>query len=101
MNESLKYKAGVAALDEVKVGMALGLGTGSTVTHFIRELGNRVRDGLRVTAIATSLQSETLAIEVGVPSLRFKSRKYWILPSMEPTKCRQNSIWSKDWVVRW
>ncbi len=65
MNDALKYKAAVAALDEVESGMALGLGTGSTVTHFIRELGARVRDGLEVSTIATSRQSEKLAREVG------------------------------------
>jgi ribose 5-phosphate isomerase A len=75
MNDSLKFKAAVAALDEVKDGMVVGLGTGSTVSHFIRELGNRVRDGLKVTAIATSLQSETLAIEVGVPIVTFQEQK--------------------------
>jgi ribose 5-phosphate isomerase A len=75
MNDSLKFKAAVAALDEVKDGMVVGLGTGSTVSHFIKELGNRVRDGLKVTAIATSLQSETLAIEVGVPIVTFQEQK--------------------------
>ena len=75
MNDSLKYKAAVAALDEVKAGMVLGLGTGSTVTHFITELGNRVRDGLGVRAIATSLRSETLALEVGVPIITFADEK--------------------------
>ncbi len=75
MNDSLKYRAGIAALDEVKDGMALGLGTGSTVSHFIRELGNRVRGGLNVTAIATSLQSERLAIDVGVPVVTFQEQR--------------------------
>ena len=75
MSDSLKYKASIAALDEVKTGMTVGLGTGSTVTHFIRELGSRVRDGLDVTAIATSLQSEKLAIEVGVPIVTFKEKR--------------------------
>jgi len=75
MNDSLKYKAAVAALDEVMPGMVLGLGTGSTVTHFITELGNRVRDGLRVRAIATSLRSETLAREMGVPIVTFAGEK--------------------------
>ena len=72
MNDSLKYKAAVAALDEVSDGMAVGLGTGSTVTHFIRELGNRIRQGLNVTAIATSLRSESLALEVGIPIVSFR-----------------------------
>jgi len=72
MNDSLKRKAALAALDEVSDGMAIGLGTGSTVTHFIRELGNRVSEGLRVRAIATSLRSENLALEVGIPIVTFR-----------------------------
>jgi ribose 5-phosphate isomerase A len=75
MNDSLKYKAAVAALEEVQQDMVLGLGTGSTVTHFITELGNRVRDGLNVRAIATSLRSEILAREVGVPIITFADEK--------------------------
>ena len=75
MNEALKHKAAVVALDEVKTGMVLGLGTGSTVTHFITELGNRVRDGLEVRAIATSMRSETLARKVGVPIITFADEK--------------------------
>ena len=71
MNDSLKYRAAVAALDEVRAGMTLGLGTGSTVTHYIRELGRRVGEGLEVRAVATSLRSEALAREVGVPIVTF------------------------------
>ena len=75
MNDALKYKAAMAALDEVESGMVLGLGTGSTVTHFIRELGARVRDGLEVSTIATSRQSEKLAQEVGVRVVTFAELK--------------------------
>lgn len=72
MSDSLKFQAAVAALDEVRSGMALGLGTGSTVSHFIAELGSRVRDGLEVRAIPTSKASERLAIEVGIPLVTFR-----------------------------
>lgn len=75
MNDSLKNRAAVAALDEVRSGMVLGLGTGSTVTHYIRELGKRVANGLKVRAIATSLRSEELAREVGVPLITFADEK--------------------------
>lgn len=72
MTESLKYQAAVSALDEVKDGMAVGLGTGSTVNPFIRELGLKVQAGLNITAIATSIQSERLAIDVGIPIVTFE-----------------------------
>jgi ribose 5-phosphate isomerase A len=67
MMDELKRQAAVAALESVKDDMILGLGTGSTAAHFIRELGARVRNGLRVHGIPTSEESRRLADEVGVP----------------------------------
>jgi len=75
VTESLKYQAAVAALDEVKDGMAIGLGTGSTVNPFIKELGLKVQAGLKITAIATSVQSKRLAMEVGIPIVTFERHK--------------------------
>lgn len=54
------------ALDEVRPGMKLGLGTGRAAEAFIRHLGARVRAGLDVVGVATSHRSEALAAEVGV-----------------------------------
>jgi ribose 5-phosphate isomerase A len=65
--DELKKQAAIAALDAVKNGMIVGLGTGSTAAHFIRELGVRVKQGLRVHGIPTSEESRKLAVEVGVP----------------------------------
>ncbi len=54
----------------VESGMRVGLGTGSTAFHFIRRLGERVRDeGLRITGLATSAKSAALARESGIPLL--------------------------------
>ena len=72
MSEDLKKQAALAALDEISDRMVVGLGTGSTATHFIRGLGDRVRRGLNVVAIPTSEQSGRLAEEVGVPLTTFK-----------------------------
>jgi ribose 5-phosphate isomerase A len=47
--------------------MIVGLGSGSTASHFIRELGGRVRGGLRILGIPSSENSRRLAEEVGVP----------------------------------
>jgi len=41
------------------LGMRLGLGSGSTARHFVDLLGERVRSGLRVTAVATSAMART------------------------------------------
>ena len=62
-----KVNAAAAALDYVKDGMMLGLGTGSTSAHFVRLLGERVRQGLRVKGVPTSEATRTLAEQVGVP----------------------------------
>ena len=44
--EAQKYAASARALDFVRPGMRLGLGTGSTAKHFVDLLGERVRAGL-------------------------------------------------------
>jgi ribose 5-phosphate isomerase A len=67
MRDELKRQAALAALEELRSGMVVGLGTGSTAAHFIRELGNRVADGMQVVAIPTSEASARLAEENHVP----------------------------------
>lgn len=64
-----KVNAAAKALDFVKDGMLLGLGTGSTSAHFVRLLGERVRQGLRVKGVPTSEATRNLAEQVGVPLL--------------------------------
>src|SRR6266478_6491883 len=63
MSDELKRQAALRALDEIHDGMIVGLGTGSTASHFIRELG---KAGLKVSGIPTSEESRRLAQEVGV-----------------------------------
>lgn len=64
-----KFNAAQAALDYIKDGMIVGLGTGSTSAHFVRALGERVRQGLRVKGVPTSEATRNLAEQVGVPLL--------------------------------
>ncbi len=64
MNDDLKEQAAVAALAEIRDGMIVGLGSGSTASLFIRQLG---RAGLKVLGIPTSEESRRIAEEVGVP----------------------------------
>ena len=65
----MKIAAARAALDEVKSGMALGLGTGSTAVEFVRLLGDAVAAGklsdLRCTC--TSQKTEAQARSLGIP----------------------------------
>ena len=72
MTGELKKQAALAALDEIRDGMIVGLGTGSTATHFIRALGVKVRNGLKVAGIPTSEESRRLAEEAGIPLTTFK-----------------------------
>ena len=64
-----KRAAAEAALDEVRSGMRLGLGTGSTAHRFLVGLGERIASGaLRdVVGVATSRATERTAREVGIP----------------------------------
>jgi ribose 5-phosphate isomerase A len=62
-----KANAAAAALDFIQDGMIVGLGTGSTSAHFVRLLGERVSQGLRVKGVPTSEATRTLAEHVGVP----------------------------------
>jgi ribose 5-phosphate isomerase A len=61
-----KLNAAQTALDFVKDGMVVGLGTGSTSAHFVRLLGERVRQGLRVKGVPTSEATRHLAEQVGI-----------------------------------
>lgn len=67
---NLKIEAARAALQHVRSGMTLGLGTGSTAFEFVRLLGEALRTGaLRdVRCTCTSEQTEAQARDEGVPT---------------------------------
>ena len=65
--EAQKRRAGKQAADAVEDGMVVGLGTGSTAAASIRELGQRVDEGLDIRGIPTSYQSRQLAREADIP----------------------------------
>lgn len=69
--EEQKKAAAHMAASEVKDGMILGLGTGSTVYYLIRKLSERIQDGLDIHVTATSLQTENLAAQSGIALLPF------------------------------
>src|SRR5438094_876546 len=69
MSDELKRQAALRALDEIRDGMVVGLGTGSTASHFIRELA---KAGIKAIGIPTSEESLRLAKEVGVRLTTFK-----------------------------
>jgi len=62
-----KRRAGERAADYVSGDMVVGLGTGSTVLFFLRKLGERCRAGLHMVGVPTSLATEGIAREEGIP----------------------------------
>ena len=65
--DDLKRQAAARALEQVRDGMKLGLGTGSTAKHFVELLGMRVREGLSVVGVPTSEVTRADAVRCGVP----------------------------------
>ncbi len=63
----MKIKAAAAALEHVRDGMRLGIGTGSTAEEFVRLLAEKVSAGLRVEGVPTSERTARLCVELGVP----------------------------------
>lgn len=67
-----KRIAAEKAVELVKEGMKIGLGTGSTAYWAIQAIGRLVKEeGLGIQAVATSVQSEQLAKEWGIPMMPF------------------------------
>lgn len=69
MSDDPKFNAARAALDFIEDGMIVGLGTGSTSAHLVRQLGERVKQGLKIKGVPTSEATRNLAEQVGVPLL--------------------------------
>jgi len=64
-----------AAIKEVKSGMILGLGSGSTAAFMIKSLAGEIRSGKlqNIRGVATSFQSEVLALELDIPLIDLAS----------------------------
>jgi len=65
--DAQKRAAAARALEFVRPGMRLGLGSGSTAKHFVELLAERVRTGLDVIAVPTSDATRSDAERLGVP----------------------------------
>ena len=64
--ESLKKAAALKAIEFIRDGMVVGLGTGSTAKHMVVALGERVRAGMTLRGVPTSQETATLAKQVGI-----------------------------------
>jgi ribose 5-phosphate isomerase A len=67
MNADAQKRAAAArAVEFVRSGMRLGLGTGSTAKHFVELIGERVRGGLDIIAVPTSETTRADAERCGI-----------------------------------
>ena len=72
----MKQAAAKAALDYVKPQMKIGLGTGSTASHFVRLLGEKVKDGLDIMAVPTSEITRKLAQDLMIPLTNLENHPF-------------------------
>lgn len=66
-SDLFKRQAAAAALEEIRPGMRVGLGTGSTAKHLVDLVGGRVRDGLMIACVPTSEATAAQARALGIP----------------------------------
>ena len=71
----MKQVVADAAISEVKSDMILGLGSGSTAALMIKSLADEIRLGKlqNIKGVATSFQSEVLALELDIPLIDLAS----------------------------
>jgi ribose 5-phosphate isomerase A len=62
-----KRIAGYQAADMIEDSMVVGIGTGSTVYYMMQRLAERILEGLTIYGVPTSLQTEILARQLGIP----------------------------------
>jgi ribose 5-phosphate isomerase A len=62
-----KQLAAESAVDYIKPGMTVGLGSGTTAFYAIRKIGEKVKEGLSIRTVASSIKSETIAKGFNIP----------------------------------
>jgi ribose 5-phosphate isomerase A len=72
MRDETKYAAAVRSMEFIEDGMRLGIGSGTTLKYVIEQLGERVRQGLKVVGVPTSNASAALAGEHGIELTTFE-----------------------------
>jgi ribose 5-phosphate isomerase A len=72
--DQLKKAAALKAIEFVRAGMVVGLGTGSTAKHMIMALGDKVRAGMNLRGVPTSQETAALARQAGIPLIDAESR---------------------------
>lgn len=72
--DGFKKAAALKAVEFVRDGMVVGLGTGSTAKHMVVALGEHVRAGMKLRGVPTSQETAALAREAGIPLLDSENR---------------------------
>ncbi len=72
--DNLKKAAALRAVEFVRDGMVIGLGTGSTAKHLLAAIGEQVRAGRKVRGVPTSQETAALARESGIPLIDTEDR---------------------------
>ena len=66
-----KQLAAERAVTYIQNGMTVGIGTGSTSAFAIEAMGKRIKEGLLIKAVASSVRSEELAKAAGIQLIPF------------------------------
>lgn len=74
--EHIKKWVGYKAAELIEDRMIVGLGTGSTVYYFIEKLIDRVRNGLQITAVSSSIRSVDQALKGNIPLIDINALSY-------------------------
>jgi ribose 5-phosphate isomerase A len=75
--DELKQKAAFQAVEFVKSGMVVGLGTGSTTEYAVKRIAELLNRGelSEVVGIPTSIRTENLARELDIPLVGFETHQ--------------------------
>jgi ribose 5-phosphate isomerase A len=75
--DELKQKAAFYAVEFVKSGMVVGLGSGSTANFAVQRLAARIEAGEleRIVGIPSSARTESLALRLGIPLTGFEQQQ--------------------------
>lgn len=71
IQEQKKKLAGEKAVEFIKDGATIGLGSGSTVYWMLKKLGERIKEGLKIKGVPSSVRTEKWAKEFGIPLTNF------------------------------
>jgi ribose 5-phosphate isomerase A len=77
LQDRMKEAVAAAAVEQIRDGMVLGLGSGSTAALMIRALGRKLSDAelTDIVGVTTSFQGEVLAGELGIPLMALNAVK--------------------------